>query len=1164
MKRIIIIFLLSLSGFASIAQTELQIPYSIRVLNPKPLDAYYYNTSGTLYTSTSQVTSQVSSSVRYIGQTFNVMGVEYWFGAGITNGDLVVKGSGSTYTSNNGITLTDNNFALGDALVSPTSISGITATNNFVLTGTTSGITNSTTHSANFLQSDIRQSSTSYSQITNSFNGSTALIHLGNQLSSSQFNTLDVNNTSITAQANTSGIALNHTITSSNNSMTANNTFTGQTSLINQTSDEIDISQHNTGSTQVAVTTYLNQQVQHHAFNSSTNNDGITNLTPLSYSTTINDGTNSTTIQSNSTDVGITAGNVTLNVGSGAGNFLVTDNRTIKTGLQYAADYSLTFTPLSFVNKIYVDAAVSAGTPDATPTTKGKAKLYTTTGSNTDGAMDQNSTTTALGTKQATLISNTNIKTVNGSSLLGSGDLGTIDVSHGGTGNTSFTANAIITAGTSSTGALQQVSGTGTSGQYLTSNGSSNLPSWQTPQRTIGNIYNETFQNLGNYTNSGGATASASGGVLTISGGTGAYTKYLYRTSVYTSIDWQYRKVTFSNTTDGTTGEGIGIGWVGRQANGAKETVFATLNNNTTTNRGQVLIKGVDFGGTVTTIATSATNLSFSNTDVITAYVVYNNGQTDAFFTNTTTGNSVHVGYTNNVQNLTGMMTVGCPALYILSGNQSITSDIWGSDNFASAQLVRMGNSITNGMYSTSRRLGEAQLTSQYVKGPVWIDAAVENGTQDLINCFNDIVLTAPKYVTIYSGTNDAIQYALSAGTTTTAGTHLYYMQQLINLCTSNNIIPIIEYSAPVTSSYSGFATYNARINAYNAAYATSFPGVIVIDPTTTIVSGGNLVSTYASSDFLHLNQAGHKAMSDTFIAAFPYIMSGSIVAGNTTEVQYNDAGVMASSSKLLFLKSTGEVRIGTTNRADIFPDFAGSGNAPAGSIIGSYSGNCLLISATSNGANGAKFGAYPLTSAGYKRAWETQNVTGSANPSLFLVQDGGNVGIGVSSIGGQLNIGAETASALTGPIKFTVPAATMSTPESQVLGPTTTGNDLSFTIATGAAKKNIILNDGTNLTSGTFPVATTNGRLIDSNLTTSNLKAIYSGGFSGSGTATTTFTVTIGSTLGATTYEAAITPTNALSAALFYVTNKTTTTFDVVFLTGLTGTVTFDWIVTP
>lgn len=63
--------------------------------------------------------------------------------------------------------------------------------------------------------------------------------------------------------------------------------------------------------------------------------------------------------------------------------------------------------------------------------------------------------------KQAALVSGTNIKTVSGTSLLGSGDLGTIGTGYGGTGLTSFTQYGVMYA--SSTSALASTS-------YLTFN----------------------------------------------------------------------------------------------------------------------------------------------------------------------------------------------------------------------------------------------------------------------------------------------------------------------------------------------------------------------------------------------------------------------------------------------------------------------------------------------------------------------------------------------------------------------------------------------------------------------------------------------------------------------------------------------------------------------
>lgn len=54
-----------------------------------------------------------------------------------------------------------------------------------------------------------------------------------------------------------------------------------------------------------------------------------------------------------------------------------------------------------------------------------------------------------------------------------------LTVAQGGTGATSFTAYSVILGGTTSTGALQNVSGLGSSGQVLTSNGAGAAPTWQ-------------------------------------------------------------------------------------------------------------------------------------------------------------------------------------------------------------------------------------------------------------------------------------------------------------------------------------------------------------------------------------------------------------------------------------------------------------------------------------------------------------------------------------------------------------------------------------------------------------------------------------------------------------------------------------------------------------
>lgn len=89
----------------------------------------------------------------------------------------------------------------------------------------------------------------------------------------------------------------------------------------------------------------------------------------------------------------------------------------------------------------------------------------------------------------------------------------------------------------------------------------------------------------------------------------------------------------------------------------------------------------------------------------------------------------------------------------------------------------------------------------------------------------------------------------------------------------------------------------------------------------------------------------------------------------------------------------------------------------------------------------------------------------------------GGKVGIGIDPPTAMLHLKAGTASANTAPLKFNT--GTVNTiAEAGAVEFTT--DDYYATITTGAARKGIILNDGTNLTSGRVPFATTNGRITD------------------------------------------------------------------------------------
>lgn len=84
---------------------------------------------------------------------------------------------------------------------------------------------------------------------------------------------------------------------------------------------------------------------------------------------------------------------------------------------------------------------------------------------------------TQLNAKQATLVSGTNIKTVGGVSLLGSGDAGTIGVAYGGTGTTSLTSGYLVKGNGTSAASASVVYDNGTNVGIGTSSPSSKLDS---------------------------------------------------------------------------------------------------------------------------------------------------------------------------------------------------------------------------------------------------------------------------------------------------------------------------------------------------------------------------------------------------------------------------------------------------------------------------------------------------------------------------------------------------------------------------------------------------------------------------------------------------------------------------------------------------------------
>jgi len=94
---------------------NLELPYGIKVLNATSLDGKYLN-GDIPYTGVTEVNGILSSGVRHIGLTVNILGIEYWYANGITDLDLIIKsgGSGSGERIEKEYTQNGHGFNFGD------------------------------------------------------------------------------------------------------------------------------------------------------------------------------------------------------------------------------------------------------------------------------------------------------------------------------------------------------------------------------------------------------------------------------------------------------------------------------------------------------------------------------------------------------------------------------------------------------------------------------------------------------------------------------------------------------------------------------------------------------------------------------------------------------------------------------------------------------------------------------------------------------------------------------------------------------------------------------------------------------------------------------------------------------------------------------------------
>lgn len=312
--------------------------------------------------------------------------------------------------------------------------------------------------------------------------------------------------------------------------------------------------------------------------------------------------------------------------------------------------------------------------------------------------------TNSLATKQDLLVSGTNIKTINGNSVLGSGDL-------------SITSGSLDT-----TKKLRR--------------------------QAYGILYkNNSWATLSDFTNNGG-TFSATSNKITGTGGANNYTQSLdisTSTLSYTCLErWKLIDTVVIGSKSSTSyGNGLGVR---SYSSGTKISLGAYFDASTGATSGKVLVFNSFYG----TIGTSATAVSFSvgDTIIISVERKADSVYASAFNQSTKTAPASVIAYGQNGHN------TGKFAIFSMGGDFTVTGLSVTSAETVNADLMFVGDSRWIANSSGYTQAKAPYLISKYYPSYI-ISSGSSDRTGDIKNRTDEIIALHPRQVLIEIGLND-------------------------------------------------------------------------------------------------------------------------------------------------------------------------------------------------------------------------------------------------------------------------------------------------------------------------------------------------------------------------------------------------------------------------
>lgn len=379
----------------------------------------------------------------------------------------------------------------------------------------------------------------------------------------------------------------------------------------------------------------------------------------------------------------------------------------------------------------------------------------------------------------------------------------------------------------------------------------SNTLQWPTPV-PLGEIVNFDFTNAANLNDftivNPASTISLSGGYLRLnnnpgSGGFGNYIQYnTYGSSALRYFEYETVVIPRDKTNE-TYGVTLGTVNTNTSAPNALFGFFALFDGGGYV---QIYLNGIALSAQSPTLAYSINDrikLTFERNEIVYTITAANL---------TTLSSTVTVSYTVTTDNTGETVNSTCkPAIYSNGGTQDVEYLVISSTEWKNPRVAFVGNSITYAYSATeldstwSRSLMSGSLNKYAVC------ASPGDKTQDVLNRMSELLLINPQYVCLMVGGND-ILFGVPTATWQSNMTSIIY--QLEN----NGSTVLLLYATPRD------ATNVTSVN----TFIDTKPNLKINTFTPLSDGGTGLNAPYDSGDGVHPNDAGHRIIRNTVLAA--------------------------------------------------------------------------------------------------------------------------------------------------------------------------------------------------------------------------------------------------------------------------------------------------------